>query len=64
MIALTDTSVIIAYLTPELKAKNRSVTHINNEASGDDLVLFSKKYVDLTDNTYVSTTVVKRVKLD
>lgn len=61
---MTDTSVIIAYLTPSMESKNRSVTHINNNISGADAVQFAKNYVDLTDNTYVSTTVVKRVKLD
>ena len=61
---MTDTSVIIAYLTPDLKGKNRSVTHINNNVSGADAIQFARNYVDLTDNTYISTTVVTRVKLD
>ena len=64
MVVSTDTSVIIAYLTPDLATKNRSITHINNNISSADAIQFSRNYIDLTDNTYISTTVVKRVKLD
>lgn len=61
---MTDTSVVISMLTPSMVSKSRSITHINNNVSGDVLISFARKFVDLTDNTYISTSVVKRMKLD
>ena len=60
----TDTTLALSYLDPSNKALQKSITYANPEASNSDLVNFNKALIGLTDNTYVSTTRIDRMKLD
>lgn len=61
---MTDTTLTVAYLDPDNKAGQKSITYANPAAANTDLVNFAKGCFNLTDNTYVSTTRVDKIKLD
>ena len=61
---MTDTTVTVSYLDPSSKAAQKSITYANPAASNADLVNFNKKLINLTQNTYVSTTRIDKIKLD
>lgn len=61
---MTDTTLALAYLDPDNKAGQKSITYANPAASNTDLVNFNKGLIGLTDNTYVSTTRIDKIKLD
>lgn len=60
----TDTTLALSYLDPTNKAVQKSITYANPSAANADLVNFNKALVNLTNNTYVSTTRIDRIKLD
>ena len=61
---MTDTTLITAYLDPDNKAGQKSFPSANPAATNTDLVNFTKGCFDLTENTYVGTTRVDKIKLD
>lgn len=61
---MTDTTLALAYLDPDNKEAQKSITYANPVAANADLVNFNKALVGLTDNTYVGTTRIDKIKLD
>lgn len=61
---MTDTSLALAYLDPDNNAAQKSITYANPAASNADLINFNKALVGLTENTYVNTTRIDKIKLD
>ncbi len=61
---MTDTTLTVSYLDPSNKATQKSITYANPAAANVDLVNFTKACINLTDNTYVSTMRIDKVKLD
>ena len=61
---MTDTTLTVAYLDPSNKEAQKSISYANPAAANADLVNFTKGCFDLTENTYVGTTRVDKIKLD
>lgn len=61
---MTDTTLTVSYLDPNNNATQKSITYANPAAANADLVNFNKALIGLTNNTYVSTTRVDKIKLD
>lgn len=61
---MTDTSVIISFLDTNNNGKTRSIKNINPSANPNKIVSWAKSMVGITDNTYVSTSIIHKVKLD
>lgn len=60
----TDTSVIIAMVGVDAKTKQKSVSRVNTLVPTSVLLEWSKKLVHMTNNSYVSTTRVDKIRLD
>ena len=60
----TDTTLTVSYLDPSNNTAQKSITYANPAAANADLVNFNKALIGLTNNTYVSTTRVDKIKLD
>lgn len=64
VIEVTDTSVIISFLNANNCAKTRSIKNINPSANPNKIVTWAKAMIGITNNTYVSTAIIHKVKLD
>jgi|GEM_PF-3957578 len=62
---MTDTSIIITMLEPSMnKQIQKSIKNIRPDAPGDKILLWAKALVNATDNSYVGTSIIHKVKLD
>ena len=62
---MTDTSVIITMLEPSLnKQITKSIKNIRPDAPADKILLWTKTLVQVTDNTYVGTSIIHKIPLD
>lgn len=60
----TEKKIQISYMDPNNHAKKFTIAYVNNNATNEKLVEFGKKTMNLTKNTYVSTSVITTTKLD
>lgn len=65
MATWTDTSIIISMLKPDGSGStSKSIKQIRSDAPTDKIIRWAKKMVSVTENTYVSTSIVHKIKLD
>ena len=57
-------SIIIESKTPMGETKQKSITDVNQNATTEELINFGREITSLTPNTYQSTSLVVRDKLD
>ncbi len=61
---MTDTTLTVSYLDPANKAAQKSIAYANPAAANADLVNFTKACFNLTENTYIGTERIDKIKLD
>ena len=61
---MTDCSITVTYLDTANNAHTKGIKQINPHADTDKLILWAKSMIAVTDNSYVSTAVIYKVKLD
>lgn len=60
----TERKLKINVLDPDNKTKTITASDINTDTSTADLLSYSKGLIQLTDNTYISTSKIDETNLD